>query len=199
MGGEPMIIKLVRHGRSVGNEDSNEYVLKPDHEIELNEEGKQQAKNLAHDEDMFELYRSELLQHVYCSPFMRTRQTMELCFEEMGLQKTMTYRGPKIWFDHRLREQSWGRPLNTQQHMEFFNIHFNNKYWGKTAISESGVMVMDRVHSFLDRVESKGKDCLVFTHGVTINAFIAIVKGYSIEAFENMGYVRNCSITTLEI
>lgn len=188
-----MIIKLVRHGRSVGNDDGSQYITTPDHDIVLSQEGIQQAKAVAHHEDMFELYRGELLADVYTSPFIRARETLGLCFKEMDIEPK------RIKIDHRLREQSWGRPISEEEHSAFISLHFNNKYYGKNAISESGAMMIDRVHSFVDRIEEREEDCLIFTHGATINAFKAIIKGYTVEAFENMGYVRNCEITTLEL
>jgi broad specificity phosphatase PhoE len=188
-----MIIKLIRHGRSVGNEDGRHYITTSDHDIKLSEEGINQAKSLAIDPEMFESHRGEYSHiDIYSSPFTRTIETLLYCFSE--LENT-----PRFKIDHRLREQSWGRPNSIEHHDELLSIHFNDRYYGKTAISENGAMVLDRVHSFIDKIQMNGNNCLIFTHGVVINAFKTIINGYTIESFENMGYVRNSSITTLII
>jgi broad specificity phosphatase PhoE len=195
-----MIIKLVRHGRSMGNEDPSTYITTPDHAIELTEEGKQQARDLATNPDMFKKeYLNGQIEYtmVYCSPFTRAIQTMNLFFEALGMG---THRSSRyLSIDHRIREQSWGKPRSVEEHDDLVAHHMNNRYYGKTAVSESGEMMIDRVHSFIDRIETRNKDCLIFTHGATINAFKAILKGYTIEQFENLGFVRNCSITTIKI
>jgi broad specificity phosphatase PhoE len=190
-----MIIKLIRHGRSLGNEEPMTYVNTPDHEIPLTDEGIKQAVALANDLEMFETdNRGEYgYLDIYCSPYTRAMDTAITFLTEK--QQTRT----NIKIDHRLREQDWGKPENMEHHAQLLNVHFNNRYYGKTAISENGTMVLDRIHSFIDKIALIDKDCLIFTHGVVINAFKTIINGYSIEQFENLGYVGNCSITTLEI
>ena len=184
-----MIIKLVRHGRSMGNEDGKNYITTPDHLIKLSEEGKEQAKQLVRDPNMFKPNSNA---DVYSSPFLRAVSTASIYYDELGIS-------PDITFDHRLREQNWGRPTSDEHHDQLLSLHFNNPYAGKTAISENGSMVFDRVHSFMDSILNRRNDCLIFTHGVTINVFKCIIEGKTIPEFETMGYVRNCSVTTFAL
>ena len=69
----PKRIILLRHGESLGNKNEEAYEKTPDHCISLTKKGSEQAQELGF--RLRALIGKEPLL-VYCSPYMRTKQTL---------------------------------------------------------------------------------------------------------------------------
>lgn len=111
---------------------------------------------------------------IYASPFMRTRETVEIVARELGIASSA------IVFDERLRELDFGS-LSGKPLAEFFTYretqapHFTEPMPG----GESYADVKKRVGEFLYEIESTvaGKRVLIVTHGVCLEALVTLSRG----------------------
>lgn len=211
-------IHLVRHALSEANLDLEVNRRKPDHAIELSEEGKRQASEMGKflaehiiAEDGFHQRRVRLL----VSPYLRTRQTAAGVAE--GLQRQ------GIEFDSReslaLREQSFGLfdglrdeelPIRYPDHHAHYAKHeaFEGLFFAPMPMGESRAMVTDRVRGVFGTIlrDMSGEhappvtDMIVVSHGVTIRCFrLGWFQGKRTwEWCEREPNPWNCSITTIE-
>ena len=134
---------------------------------------------------------------MYCSPWIRARETAEHIKTVINCKK--------YYEDPRLREQEWGNfredvlTLKIRKERALFGTFFYRMPYG-----ESGADVYDRVSTFLETMyRDFYKDCcpehiIVVSHGLAIKAFLMRFFHWSVEQFEQMKNPENCEIIILE-
>ena len=169
----------VRHGEAESNVlgvlSSNPKT--PHH---LTENGKQQAKIAGE-----RLIDSKLLTKpsgkvdvIYCSPFLRTKETAEIIAEEIGYPKN------KIIFDERLHEifvgEMDGKP--DPEYQSFFSEKIE-KFWKAPKGGETYTDVKKRMTEFLYDIDQKqeGKNILIVSHNTPIFLMVAGENGMTPE------------------
>ena len=154
-------IYIVRHGKTEWNVKG---LLQGATDIELNEEGIEQAKELSEKLDF------NKIDICFCSPLKRTRQTAEILVENkikiiydpMLVERSFgDYEGKPINFD--LIEQQWNYKLNDSSH----NI-------------ESLQDCLSRAKKFLDKIKKEypNQTILIISHGSFIKALHFNLIGY---------------------
>lgn len=143
-----MSIYFVRHGQTDWNKKG---FLQGQSDIPLNETGIQQAKNVK------ELMKDIKIDHVYCSPLLRTRETAAIINENWNLS---------IMEDEQLLERNFGEIEG--KHKDAFDfksfwIWDQERNFGMELMEE----VFDRVYEFLDRIQEEAVDhnILIVAHG----------------------------------
>jgi len=202
-------LMLVRHGESEGNVAAAEAyeaglevidVEERDADVGLSSTGADQAQALG--EALGRLHEHERPETVWCSPFLRARQTAELALETAGLDLP-------VRVDERLRDRELG-VLNrlTQAGIAARYPHEGEmrrelgKFYHRPSGGESWADVALRVRSLLsdlDRVED-GRRVLLVCH----DAVVMVVR-YICEQMSERGVleaagddpVRNVAITRL--
>lgn len=186
-----LTIKLVRHGQSRAN--VGEVVARDvgDHTIELTDKGREQARAVGR--GLGTAYLQNAL--VYCSPYMRTRQTLQGIFDGAGV----TREAVRPYEDPRLREVDPGYEEYDAQH-ELRRTHgwFYYRFKGGESPSDC----FDRTSSFLEtlmrQVERKeSKHVLIVTHGLTLRCFVMRFLHLSVEQFDSLANPGNCDVVTL--
>ena len=107
----PKRIIFIRHGESMANVDVSLHARVPDHKISLTEIGKQQARDAG--ASIAKIIQGQKMA-IYCSPFLRTRQTAEHLLSQIPVEQIERFRE-----DPRIREQEWG---NFQELAEIENV-----------------------------------------------------------------------------
>ncbi len=163
---------LVRHGQSEGNIDGNKINCKEKDVNPLTEEGRRNAK------DMAKTVSSENIDIIITSPFLRTRQTVEIIADEIGFDKS------KIIIDDRIGEvfvdgfdgKSWEEFLANFTSMK-------DRFERSIGGSETWNEVAERVMRFMYDINAKyeGKNILVVGHGAPLNLIFLGSKGLSFE------------------
>ncbi|MBL8910582.1 MAG: histidine phosphatase family protein [Archangium sp.] len=186
-----LTIKLVRHGQSRANVREVEARDVGDHNIELTDHGKEQARTVG--STLGADYLKDAL--VYCSPYTRTRQTLECILEGAGLGREHV----RIYEDPRLREVDPGYSEYEKQH-ELRRTHgwFYYRFKG----GESPADCFDRTSSFLEslmrQIERKAAEhVLIVTHGLTIRCFAMRYLHLSVEQFDELANPGNCDVITI--
>jgi isoleucyl-tRNA synthetase len=170
---------VVRHGEAESNVlgilSSN-----PKTTNHLTDKGKEQAKVAAEN-----ILRSELLTKsskkidaIYCSPFMRTKETAEIIADNIGYPKE------KIIFDDRLHEV-YGGEMDGKPDAEYqaFFTNRNEKFFRAPKGGETYVDVKKRMTDFLYDIDKKeeGKNILIVGHNTPIWLMFAGVYGHNRE------------------
>lgn len=210
-------IHLVRHGLSESNVDLKQNLHKPDHMIELDPRGHQQAKeagekllnaiNNANDNADFQKVRFMV------SPYLRTKQTyagLTKAFDENN--KPYEYRECLA-----LREQEFG--LFNGYSMEEIKSRFPTEYkhfqkhvevagefYASMPLGESHAAVCDRVRTLFGSIirgfeghnTKPITDIVIVGHGVSNRCFIKEFMNKSWRTMEESDNPKNCSITTIE-
>jgi broad specificity phosphatase PhoE len=190
-----MRIILVRHGESLGNVDELAYCRIPDHALPLTQRGEQQVGAVAAE------IRALLVPGpvaVYVSPYLRTRQTVELL--DVGDLAERTSAEP------RLREQDWGNLQDpVEQEVQKRLRHEFGHFFYRLPHGESGADVDDRVASFLAELELRmltqpghPDTVLVVSHGLAMRLLCRRLFSWSIELFESLSNPNHCSYRVLE-
>jgi isoleucyl-tRNA synthetase len=155
---------LARHGESESNAAGRIVSCKKENKDPLTEKGREEvsvsAKKLAGD-------KNAKIDMVFCSPFLRTRETAEIIAGQIGFDKD------KIIFDDRLGEISCG--------------DWNGKPWSeldpmqKNDGAESLEDVRIRVMKFMYEIDEKysDKNILIVTHGAPLNLISLGAEGLS--------------------
>lgn len=186
-----MIIKLIRHGESEANTGKLNPNKVKDASIPLSQLGVQQAREAG--ETLSEDFLKDAI--VYCSPYQRTRQTLENILIGAGIDSNTI----KIHEDPRLREIDIGYG-DTEEQLALRELHgwFYYRFEG----GESPADVYDRTSAFLEsmmrQVERSNKtNILIVCHGMTLRCFVARFLHLTVEQFENLHNPYNCEITTI--
>lgn len=179
-------IILVRHGESMGNVDEGTYVVVPDWKVPLTKKGHQDGhiaglriKELVGEKPLY----------IYCSPYMRTKQTLARIVECLEGNTIVGVRE-----EPRLTEQAFGNFQNVEgvRYSKAERARFGRFYY-RFPDGESGLDVYSRVTSFLSTlygdfthraIKDKDLNVVVVTHGLTLRLLIMRWFQYSISDFE---------------
>ena len=162
------MVYIIRHGQTDWNKEK---IMQGQTDIPLNETGILQAK--AQGKEL----KNILFDCVYCSPLIRTRQTLE----NLNIKCKIA-----PFFDERLKERNYGEfeksPKNSFDYNQFWNYSANLKY----IKAESCQDFFKRVITLFEEIKQKFKDknILIVTHaGIT-----KVAKCY----FD--GWLKDCEI-----
>lgn len=190
----PQRIILVRHGQSQGNVDDRIYETVPDHALHLTERGIQQARETG---ARVRAVLGEQTRHVYASPYVRTRETVEAM--DLGVELA------DVRFEPRLREQDWANFQDPEQvAREKRGRDAYGHFYYRFEHGESGADVYDRVSSFLESLfryfESTDapRNVVVVTHGLTMRLFCMRWFHWSVDYFESLENPGNGELVVLE-
>lgn len=200
-------IKLVRHGQSKSNTREMNPREEGDHKIPLSPLGEKQAiaageglkdwlKTTSRD-GLVNLQGAEPL--IYCSPYLRTRQTLKGIMEGADFQP----KAYRVYEDPRLRETERGyadyhdsieEELREREHYGWFYYRFQG--------GESPADCYDRASTFLEsmarQIERKrAKKILIVTHGLFIRCFVMRFLHMSVEEFERIDNPKNCAAISI--
>jgi broad specificity phosphatase PhoE len=185
-------IILLRHAESLGNVDELAYTRIPDHALPLTEAGQEQARDAG--KVLKELLDGERAA-VYVSPYLRTRQTLELL--DIGAQTERAVHEP------RLREQDWGNlqdPLD--QEVQKQRRHEFGHFFYRLPFGESGADVDDRVAGFLSDLRDSKREhphtVLIVSHGLTLRLLCRRMFGWSVDLFESLSNMSTCEYRVVE-
>lgn len=193
---KPKRIILIRHGRSEGNADRNQYGIVPDYALNLTPEGIDESKQAG--VEIKKIIGDGSL-YVYLSPYYRTRQTYHYILESVRENVVNAVEDP------RLREQDWGHLRNPEITAEISRERKNfSRFYYRIPDGESGADVFDRVSTFLETLYRNFKkadypeNVLIVTHGMTLRLFLMRWYHWSVEEFETLRNLRNCQIVVME-
>lgn len=179
-------IVLIRHAQSESNIGLKRPHRDGDHTIELSPKGKSQAAALA------ELISRETLSsaQIYCSPFQRTRQTLQVLLVSHGLGDLPVREEPL------LREQDRGYQPEADQH---FLRQTHGWFWYRHAGGESPADVYQRMAVFLPgfyrHLHETGKQrAIIMSHGMTIRCFVMRFLNLQVEDFNRMRNPHNGAV-----
>jgi broad specificity phosphatase PhoE len=193
---KPKRIILVRHGQSIGNVDYDVYANTPDYALNLTDAGHEQA--IGAGVEIKKIIGDEIC-YVYCSPYYRTRQTLE------GIRQTVSINESDIHEDPRIREQDWGhlKHPDTGDQISEDRDDYGTFYF-RIPDGESGADVYDRVSTFLETLhrdfqkDDFPENALIVTHGLTMRLFLMRWFHWSVEEFENLRNPKNCQVVVME-
>lgn len=195
----PKRIILVRHGESLGNVDENAYATTPDWAIPLTENGKDQARHLGN--QLEEVIGNDPIL-IYCSPYVRSKQTLKYLMEKLNDNEIIDARE-----EPRMAEQQFGN----FQREGVKHFKEDRKYFGRFYYcfpeGESGSDVYVRVTSFIgtlfrdwSRIEPhvhQDMNVVIVTHGLTLRLFLMRWFHYTLEEYENSTNPPNCAFVCL--
>lgn len=187
-----VVIKLVRHGESRANVGEVETRDVGDHSVALTGNGRKQARSAGASVGA-EFLRGAL---VYCSPYRRTRETLDCLLAGSGIAGAER---PRVYEDPRLREVEFGYDdVAEQEPMRKVQGWFYYRFRG----GESPADCFDRTSGFLEslmrQVERKrAARALVVTHGLTIRCFVMRFLHLTVEEFESLGNPSNADVVTI--
>ena len=207
-----MRIFLVRHGESMQNIKQSDNIA--DHRVPLTDLGKWQAEKAAM------ALRNYLLDHniyfspgdtrVWVSPYMRTKQTCE-CFDKvLGFTDNCI----EVLEDIALVEQqfavfdsSWNvnrkesYPIETEYIKQLRKQ--SGKFWVRYPLGESPFDVACRVKNHIGTIyrdweKHHIENVVLFTHGVTLRAYLMQYMHYTVDWYEKEHNPENCWIRYIE-
>ena len=191
-----MRITLIRHGESMANIKQHDYSAVGDHMVPLTERGVYQAQvagNMLGDELQDALDGKTL---VYCSPYLRTRQTLENMFIGAYLKDR-----PTIYEDPRLRETDHGyEGASEQKPLRAIHGWFYYRYRGGESPADCSDRVSNYLESMMRQRKRKGAENIVIvSHGLTIRCFLMRFMHLKVEEFEKLANPDNCDIITIDL
>ncbi len=202
-----MKIFLIRHGESKQNTKENFEFKIPDHQVELTNNGIEQAKETG-------IFLKQYVEDndisidnttLWISPYKRTRQTANIIKEYINFSD--------IKEDITLIEQRYGLFSDTPieecrkkypDQFELYDKYYQNdgKFYAKLPQGESPYDVALRVKQFIDTIfrdVNDGKEnFFIVTHGTVIRTFILDWFHYSPEWFNKEPNMENCSVRLIE-
>ncbi len=184
---------IARHGESDSNikDYINSKIETVNH---LTEKGRQQAEEAAED------LKNKKIDVVYCSPFMRTKETVEI------LANTIGFPMDKIIYDERLHEIYAGEleGANDATYQEYFGSE-EAKFVKTIPGGENYTMVKNRMTEFLYDVDAqnKGKNILIVSHKTPIYLMFAGARGLTREQAirtrtPGIPFIKNSEIKELD-
>jgi broad specificity phosphatase PhoE len=185
-------IILLRHAESLGNVDELAYTRIPDHALPLTDAGREQAREAG-------IMLKELLDGrqaaVYVSPYLRTRQTLELL--DIGAMVE------RIVPEPRLREQDWGNlPDPLDQDVQKQRRHDFGHFFYRLPFGESGADVDDRVAGFLSDLRYQQREhphtVVIVLPGLTLRLLCRRLFGWSVDLFESLSNWDTCEYRVVE-
>jgi len=186
-----MKITLIRHGESQANTGEVSPIEMGDAYIPLTEKGRRQAEATG------AILGTSAFNYaqIYCSPYVRTRMTLEGLLKGANLNKE----GLDVYEDPRLREEERGfAPPNEQMPLRERHGWFYYRHHG----GESSADCYDRVSSFIDsmyrEIGRQGEtNVLIVAHGAVIRLFVMRFLHLTVEQFESLKNPANGSVVTI--
>jgi len=134
----------------------------------LTKNGQTEVKKTAQD------LSNKKITKIYCSPFLRTRETAEIIAGEINFPKD------KIIYDDRIRELEFGN-FSDKPEKELWD-YIKNKNWEFDSVIPSGESYQDaknRMGDFLYEIDQENKNeiILIISHGLAVEMIPAIIKG----------------------
>ena len=175
---------ITRHGETHWNREKRMQGWK---DSDLTPEGEGDALALA------QVLKRVSFEAVYSSPIGRARKTTELIVDDA-----------LITFDEDLREIGMGDwEGRTQDEVrnadpERFHTFWNNPHVYETETGETFNQVMERVASFLEKVQVHKGTILVVTHSIFIKALLAHVKELPLDKLWSPPFIHATSLTVIE-
>lgn len=158
---------VMRHGEGEQNVLN---VVNSDKKVNYNltSKGKEQIEKAA------KKLKSQKIDTIYCSPFLRTKETAEMIADKINFPKE------KIIFDERIRELNFGdfegKPFSDflkyeEEKMSEFSVKLPN--------GESYQDAKNRAGDFIYEVDKKyqNKNILIVTHGMFLEVLPAVIEG----------------------
>lgn len=184
---------LMRHGEAYSNVKGVASVF-VDSEDHLTEEGKEQV------EKQCKALKKQNFDLVFASDFVRTRETLEILKEHLGLSDD------QIVFDERLREvnlKSFEGKTWKEHHDHYGDAE---KYFTESRDGdETYYEVKERAGEFLYEVDEKyeGKNILVISHHLVLMLMHAVREGHdleqTVEAYKSKEFAyKNAEVRKLE-
>ena len=138
----------------------------------LTKTGIKQAENLA---NKLKNYKIDL---IFCSPFTRTKQTLEIINKELKIDSK------KIFFDKKLVDNNFG--ISDGKHYdEYHKLFSSEESYFETLVpyGENYADVKKRVSIFLKKVESKykNKKILIVSHGFPLRMLELVAMDLNIK------------------
>jgi len=189
-----MIIKLIRHGQSKKNVDSNSKI---NDTTVLTKEGQKQARQVG--KTIGEEFVGQAI--IYTSPYLCARQTTyHLVDESNAIHK---FQVPRIYEDPRLREAEFD--TNEQEIRIRADKGIQDKqgyFYCRYGSNESPANVYDRVSTFIDNMmrqsnHKKSSRIIIVSHGITIRCFVMRFMKLTVEQFNVIDNPKHCDIVTL--
>jgi broad specificity phosphatase PhoE len=183
----PKRIILVRHCESEGNVDCERYCEEADWRIPLSALGREQALELGH--KLKSIVGDDPL-YFYCSPYLRTKQTLALAMRSLGDNPIVGARE-----EPRLTEQQFGNFQNAEEMQKFKeNRGAFGRFYYRFPDGESGLDVYNRITSFIGtlfRLWSRAThdthedvNVILVTHGLTLRLFLMRWFRLTVQEFE---------------
>ncbi len=199
-----MHIFLIRHGQSIANTGENYPQRLPDHLVSLTEEGIQQAREngewLANycKEKNIDLSNAR----IWRSPYLRTRQTSEEFNKFLNIKdirEDITLIEQQFGLLDSVPDEEWAVQFPIENAEYERQVSNYGKFYARLPLGESPFDVAIRVHQFMGTIyrdfEKHGVDTLfVFSHGITMRAFLLRWFHYSPEWYHEEKNPKNCWI-----
>ena len=194
----PQNILLLRHGRSLGNEDEALFSRMPDWKIPLSPKGRKQAQE-AGERIRNIIGNAPVL--FYVSPYRRTKQTLQEMQPYMNSSNVLFTRE-----EPRLREQDFGnfQDIELIQQAKAERQKFG-RFFYRFPHGESGADVFDRVSAFcatlyrdLNQIQRPDATAVFVTHGITARLFVMRWLHWTVEDFEKLHNPPNCGLLHLQ-
>lgn len=202
-----MKIYLVRHAVSHLNAGLMKHHDMPNHLIPIvDPEGVNQALNVG------EYFGADFLidAQLYCSPYLRTRQTMENIVRGAGLR----LHDVNVYEDSRLRETDFGYGNYEEQKAK---REREGHFWYRFDGGESSADCFDRMSSFIGSMMRQSdraritlpsstpfggghnvrRNVIIVSHGTIIRSFVMRFLHLTVEQFDSIDTPDNCSIVTI--
>ncbi len=156
-------VVLIRHGVTTSNKEKRYCGFL---DVELSEEGKEQAKRLHN------RLKNEKFDKIYCSDLRRAIQTAKIVFE-----------GKRIYREKDLKEINFGVLEGMsydeimQKYGELYSKWVKDPYYHKIPKAESMQHFKKRINRAIKKIvtENKGKTLAVVCHGGTISMYITSI------------------------
>lgn len=188
----PKRIILVRHGESLGNVDVSAFDRMPDYKIPLTERGIEQSRELG--KTLNQVIPPHERVRLYCSPYERTKQTLEFAREKFRRYLAA------LEFDPRIREREW---------VDWVGVHENiprdraYNFWYRMPGGESCADVYNRISSFVESLyrdleKDDAENILIFSHGTAMRVFMMRWLKLEVEDFYRIQNPKNCGLIILE-
>ncbi len=178
---------VMRHGEAENN--ARNVYSSDRNKNHLTETGKAQVLKTA------EELKHKKITKIYCSPFLRTRETADLVAEQIGFSKD------KIIYDDRIRELEFG-DFSEHPVQEYWD-YMKDKTWEFDKPVPGGESFQDgkrRFGDFLYEIDTQNEDetVLIVSHGLSVELFPSIIeaadKTRSLEIFHSQVKNKTASL-----
>lgn len=193
-----MNLYLIRHGKSIGNENAEAYKTMPEWKIHLTEEGKKQAEKAGKNLSYMIRYT-----HIISSPYVRARETASIIKDQFDSFKIDSYKENVLTI-----ERAWG---NLRDEVEQFKTREERNhlfdFYRRPHGGESFADVYQRAFIFLEYLKNnfkydqsdlwnKENNIIIVSHGEFLKVLLMIIDGNTVEEFDGLPNPKNCEIIT---